>query len=57
MAEYTGVAGITVRYCPLSYVTTVLANESQELKNDAALQNLMKALYLYYQAVVNYNTV
>jgi len=57
MAEYTGVSGITVRYCPLSYVTTVLANESQELKNDAALQNLMKALYLYYQAVVNYNTV
>ena len=59
---YTGVEGISISYCPLSYVTTVLAekkaelvNEFSDLENDTALQNLMKALYLYYQAVYAYN--
>ncbi|MBQ8316697.1 MAG: hypothetical protein IJX95_13270, partial [Lachnospiraceae bacterium] len=52
MDDYTGVTGISISYCPLSYVTTVLANENADLGNDTALQNLMKALYLYYKATV-----
>jgi len=52
---YTGVEGISISYCPLSYVTTVLANNNQELTDDTALQNLMKALYLYYGAVAACN--
>ena len=58
MTSYT-VEGIDFKYCPLSYVTTVLAkknaelvNEFSDLEKDTALQNLMKALYLYYKATV-----
>jgi hypothetical protein len=55
MTDYEGVEGISISYCPLSYVTTVLANNNQELTDDTALQNLMKALYLYYGAVAACN--
>jgi len=52
---------LTVNYSPMSYVVTVLANvdknaaNAQELVGDTDLQNLMKALYLYYEAVLAYN--
>ncbi len=46
---------LTVNYSPMTYVVTVLANNAQELVDDTDLQNLMKALYLYYEAVVAYN--
>jgi len=47
--------GISISYCPLSYVTTVVANDATDLTADTELQNLMKALYLYYQAADAYN--
>jgi len=56
---YEEVSDISVKYCPLSYVTTVLRSTNADLTegDDATnLQNLMKALYLYYQAAVDYNT-
>lgn len=53
MTEYS-VADITINYCPLSYITTVLANTNEDLTGDTELQNLMKSLYLYYQAAVAY---
>ena len=52
--DYTAVAGNSISYCPLSYVTTVVANTNADLttgEEAVKLQNLMKALYLYYQAV------
>ena len=50
MVDYIGVPGITISYCPLSYVTTAVVNTDGELLNNEKLQNLMKALYLYYKA-------
>jgi hypothetical protein len=50
MTEYTGVSGISINYCPLSYVTTAVVNTDTTLTEDTKLQNLLKALYLYYQA-------
>ena len=55
MTTYDGVTGFRISYCPLSYVTTVVANDATDLTADTELQNLMKALYLYYQAADAYN--
>ena len=60
MEEYT-VEGIKFKYCPLSYVITLLAEKTegteylyQDEANDMPLQNLMKALYLYHEATMDY---
>ena len=46
------VPGFEIYYSPLSYVITVIAtNNESDLKADIKLQNLMKALYLYFEAV------
>ena len=49
------VPGFEIYYCPMSYVITVIAtNDESDLNADTGLQNLMKALYLYSEAVSAY---
>jgi len=47
--------GYTISYSPLSYATTVIANSNEDLTKDTELQNVLKAMYLYYLSVLEYN--
>jgi len=43
---------VTIKYSPLTYAYIALANEKEDTKN---LADLMRAMYLYQQAAVDYN--
>ena len=43
---------VTIEYSPLTYAYIALANEKEDTKN---LADLMRAMYLYQQAAVDYN--
>lgn len=46
--------GYVISYSPMNYAATVLKNTRTELTEDEELQNVLKAMYLYYTAAKQY---